>query len=216
MGDMDERVRVIFQHGPVWERGIEPGSCPPQGLKLIRIMSSYEVLHNQSDDDNNKKSLQKPIPPFYWNNNAWYGTSHTWGPTKSNRLWFINELEEIDAWHERPTGDNPNVWSLRLLGNHLLIQCPRIINGDDMGLFRIAWLYPNEEEEQDDDDNKEIYKQEKQEKEWNLLRIEAGIWALERMENNEMINDDSVVSFYPPRLGSLRCDVLQNILSNDN
>ena len=26
----DGRVRIIFQHAPVWERGVEPGSCPPQ------------------------------------------------------------------------------------------------------------------------------------------------------------------------------------------
>ena len=32
----DGRVRVTFQHAPVWEQGVEPGSCPPQGLKVIQ------------------------------------------------------------------------------------------------------------------------------------------------------------------------------------
>ena len=39
------RVRVVYQHAPVWEAGIEPGSCPPQGLKLFRIMVSQETLN---------------------------------------------------------------------------------------------------------------------------------------------------------------------------
>jgi len=194
----EERVRVVFQHGPVWERGVEPGSCPPQGLKLIRIMTSLEKLSTSSEE-----SSTTPIPPYLWNDKEWYGTSHTWGPTTSNRLWFINELEEIDAWHQRPTGDNPNVWSLRLFGNHLLIQCPRVITGDNIELFRIAWLFTNKDEEGKDEASK---------KGWNLLRIEAGIRALELMENE--LNPD-VVSFFPPRLASLRCDALQNILDEE-
>jgi len=203
----EERIRIVFQHGPVWERGVEPGSCPPDGLKLIRIMTSFEKLASSSGEQ--QGSSTAPIPPYLWNDKSWSGTSHTWGPTTSNRLWLINELEEIDAWHERPTGDNPNVWPLRLLGNHLIIQSPRVITGDNIELFRIAWLFPNKDDDNDDKNTDPTSK-----KEWNLLRIEAGIRALEMMENNEMNPD--VVSFYPPRLASLRCDVLQNILIDDD
>lgn len=40
----DGRVRVLFQHAAVWERNVEPGSGPPQGLKLFRTMISREAL----------------------------------------------------------------------------------------------------------------------------------------------------------------------------
>ena len=43
-------------------------------------------------------------------------------------------------------------------------------------------------------------------------RIEAGIRALELIENE--LNPD-VVSFFPPRLASLRCNALQIILDEE-
>ena len=94
----DGRVRVTFVHGPVWERGVEPGSCPPQGLKLFRAMVSKERLRPCTPDDKNavEGQIQGPptaeeeqdlmagsprffrgVPPFNWHA-KWAGTSWTW------------------------------------------------------------------------------------------------------------------------------------------
>mmetsp|Transcript_22898 Transcript_22898/g.42002 ORF Transcript_22898/g.42002 Transcript_22898/m.42002 type:complete len:130 (-) Transcript_22898:119-508(-) len=40
----DGRVRVTFQHAPMWECGVEPGSCPSLGLKLFRALVSKEKM----------------------------------------------------------------------------------------------------------------------------------------------------------------------------
>jgi hypothetical protein len=40
-----------------------------------------------------------------------------------------------------------------------------------------------------------------------LLRVEASIIALEPM----VMDDDTMVGFYPPSLGSLRCDVMRKL-----
>jgi hypothetical protein len=98
----DGRVRVTFQHAPVWERGVEPGSCPPQGLKLFRAIVSKEKLRPVTPDDDNVGAVEgmvhgaptaeeeqlsppspgnprffRPIPPFKWHA-KWSGTSWTW------------------------------------------------------------------------------------------------------------------------------------------
>lgn len=94
----DGRVRVTFQHAPVWERGVEPGSCPPQGLKLFRAMVSKEKLRPSTPDDKSAVEGQlqgpptaeeeqdspagnprffRPVPPFKWHA-KWAGTSWTW------------------------------------------------------------------------------------------------------------------------------------------
>ena len=82
----DGRVRVTFQHAPVWERGVEPGSCPPQGLKLFRTVVSKEKLRPITAEDTEgtiqgpptaeeEKSnppqpgnpkFFRPVPPFFW------------------------------------------------------------------------------------------------------------------------------------------------------
>lgn len=187
-----ERVRVIFQHAPVWEKNVEPGSCPPQGLKLFRTMVSHETLFQEDQVDSSTTTPLSPVPPFTWTQPEFYGASMTWGPTTSNRGWFIEQLDEVDQWHTRPTGDTPNVWSLRLLGNRLLINCPKILLSGQMELFRCAWLTDQEDLNISQDDHK-----------WNLLRIEACVTALEQIPSD----DPQMVAFYPPTLGSLRCDV---------
>ena len=42
------RVGITFQHTQVLERGVEPGSCPPQGLKLFHTIVSKEKLRPSS------------------------------------------------------------------------------------------------------------------------------------------------------------------------
>ena len=76
------RIRVIFQHAPVWEQGVEPGSCPPQGLKLFRmilcresLMDSNETLENSYNKELHPYFLQN-IPPYEWHK-KWAGTSWT-------------------------------------------------------------------------------------------------------------------------------------------
>lgn len=205
------RVRVVYQHAPVWEAGVEPGSCPPQGLKLFRTMVSREVLEDvengvvgqptfESEQVNEPKrgnpKFFRPIPPFKWHN-KWAGTSWTWGPQTGDRGWEIQDMDEADAWHGRPTGDTSDVWAMRLPGG-ILLQAPRVITSGMAGLCRLAWLPEDDGEvgtEADGDPAK-------------LLRVEASVMALEPVIDEE---NDVMVGFYPPSLGSLRCDVLMKV-----
>jgi hypothetical protein len=69
------------------------------------------------------------------------------------------------------------------------MQCPRVIVGGQAGICRLAWL-----PEEDTDDAM-------------LLRIEAGVLALEPILDED--DESMMVGFYPPTLGSLRCDVMK-------
>jgi hypothetical protein len=189
----DGRVRVIFQHAPVWEQGIEPGSCPPQGLKLFRAMVSREALRSTAPTAETETAdpphegdpvFFRPVPPFDWHK-KWSGTSWTWGPSTGNRGWSIEEMEDTDAWH----GITPvECWNLRLGGIHL--QCPRIMTDDGTSICRLAWL-PTDDV---------------------LLRVEAGVQALVPM----VTDDDMLVGFEPPSLVSLRCDTMKKVGELEN
>jgi hypothetical protein len=94
---------------------------------------------------------------------------------------MMDEMEEVDAWH----GSAPvECWNLRLPGG-VFIQGPRIVTDANTELFRLAWL-PDDE---------------------TLLRVEAGVLALQPM----LVEDDMMVGFEPPSLASLRCDVLKKV-----
>ena len=199
--DTNSRLRVIYQHAPVWEKGVEPGSCPPHGLKLYRVMVAKETLFDSDGKKNNDNgevkgdAFKKSVPPFLWHK-KWAGTAWTWGTQTGDRGWSITELEEADAWHGRPTGDNADVWSLRLNAGGILLQCPRVITSGFAGLCRVAWL-PEVSEENGGSgvDSK-------------LLRMEASVMALEPIIDEEQ---DVMLGFYPPILGSLRCDTFAKI-----
>lgn len=219
----DGRVRVTFQHAPVWERGVEPGSCPPQGLKLFRAIVSKEKLRPRSTDNEigdgaTEGKIQgpptaeeeqssppppgnprffRPVPPFKWHA-KWSGTSWTWGPQTGDRGWAIDEIEEADAWHGRPMGDTSGVWSLRLPGG-LLIQCPRVVIAGVSGLCRLAWMPEDDGEVGTSTDGNRA----------KLLRLEASVMALEPIISDD--DEDMMVGFYPPSLGSLRCDILEKV-----
>jgi hypothetical protein len=184
------RVRIVCQHAPVWARGTEPGSCPPQGLKLIRCLVARETLLVPSSTPpimpgtGSHPVFDRSVPPFDWHK-KWSGTSWTWGPEAGNRGWSIPELEiGVDDWH----GSAPvEAWNLRLPGG-VFIQLPRVITSDAIELCRLAWMPDSD----------------------TLLRVEAGILALQPiLEDAE--SDSSVVGFEPPTLGSFRCDVLQKL-----
>ena len=215
----DGRVRVTFQHAPVWERGIEPGSCPPQGLKLFRAVVSKEKLRPSSNEkdsstegkvqgpptaDEEKSSppapgnprFFRPVPPFAWHA-KWAGTSWTWGPSTGDRGWAIEEVDDADAWHGR-NGETSQSWSLRLPGG-VFIQCPRVIIGGDAALCRLAWTPEDAGEEGTMDDGNTA----------KLLRVEASVVALEPIISDD--DEDMMVGFYPPSLGSLRCDVMEKV-----
>jgi len=207
----DGRVRVVFQHAPVWEKGVEPGSCPPQGLKLFRTLVSREALRpgpptaaaeNANPPSRGNPKFFRPVPPFLWHK-KWAGTSWTWGPTTGDRGWRIEEVDEADAWHGRPTGDHMGVWSMRLPGG-VLVQCPRVVFGGEAGLCRLAWLPEDDGEEGTDSDGDPA----------KLLRIEASVMALEPIISEE--DEDMMVGFYPPMLGSLRCDVTRKVGELEN
>jgi hypothetical protein len=151
----DGRVRAIFQHAPVWEQGVEPGSCPPQGLKLFRTMISREALRDTAPTAETEAAnppsegnpiFFRPVPPFNWFK-KWRGTSWTWGPQSGNKGWSIEELEDTDAWQGMTPVDS---WNLRMGAIH--IQCPSVITDASTGICRLAWL-PDDE---------------------TLLRVEAG------------------------------------------
>jgi hypothetical protein len=186
----DGRVRVVFQHAPVWAKGVEPGSCPPTGLKLFRCMISREALRSTAPTAETEAQdppaagspiFYRPVPPFDWHK-KWAGTSWTWGPQTGNKGWSIEELEEMDSWQ----GSAPvELWNLRLPGG-LMVQAPRVISGDQAGVFRLAWLPSSEV----------------------LLRAEAGVTALKPLYNEE---DDTLVGFEPPCLASVRCDIMDKV-----
>jgi hypothetical protein len=183
----DGRVRVIFQHAPVWEKGVEPGSCPPQGLKLFRAMVSREALRPtaptaeveaKNPPTEGNPIFFRPVPPFNWHK-KWSGTSWTWGAQAGNRGWNIEEMEETDAWQ----GITPvECWNLKLPGG-VFVQAPHVVMDSSTALCRLAWL-PDDE---------------------TLLRVEAGVAALQPMVVEE---DDTMVGFEPPSLTSLRCDMM--------
>ncbi|GAX10301.1 hypothetical protein FisN_3Lh502 [Fistulifera solaris] len=180
----DARVRVLFQHAPVWERDIEPGSCPPQGLKLARCLISREALRNvpptaETETETDNIRFYRPVPPYAWHK-QWQGTSWTWGPQNGNRGWTIDELPEGDDWHGSAPVDR---WNLRLPGG-VFVQCPRILTDAEVGLCRLAWLAKDE----------------------TLLRVEAGVTVLQ-----PIVQDEQIVGFEPPALTSLRCDILQKV-----
>jgi hypothetical protein len=186
----DGRVRVVFQHAPVWARGIEPGSCPPQGLKLFRCMLSREALRSTAPTAEQEAQdppapgnpvFNRPVPPFDWHK-KWAGTSWTWGPQIGNKGWSLDELEDMDSWHGITP---PEMWNLRLPGG-VFIQSPRVVTDDQAGVCRLAWL-PNSE---------------------TLLRVEVGVMALQPMFVED---DDDMVGFEPPRLASLRCDIMDKV-----
>ena len=103
-------------------------------------------------------------------------------------------MEESDAWHGRPTGDTDDVWAMRLPGG-ILLQCPKVIRSGEAGLCRLAWL-PEDDAEVETDADGDTAK---------LLRVEASVMALEPVIDDE---NDVMIGFYPPSLGSLRCDVM--------
>ena len=188
------RIRIVFQHAPVWARGTEPGSCPPQGLKLIRCLLARETLATTPGGrleaslslvpmpgTGQHPIFDRSVPPFDWHK-KWSGTSWTWGPEAGDRGWGLPELEiGVDDWH----GCAPvEAWNLRLPGG-IFIQLPRVITGDVIERCRLAWM-PNAD---------------------TLLRFEAGVMALQPILG---MDSDSMVGFEPPTLASLRCDVLEN------
>lgn len=78
------RIRVIFQHAPVWETGVQPGSCPPQGLKLFRMILCRETLMDDAittttttvNSNDLHPYFKQNIPPYQWHK-KWAGTSWT-------------------------------------------------------------------------------------------------------------------------------------------
>lgn len=198
----DGRVRVVFQHAPVWQRDKEnameqnTGTGPPDGLKLFRTMVSKEAKRSapptileasspieMSDDDSNNQNpiFVRPVPPVDWHK-TWGGTCWTWGPEAGNRGWQILELEVADSWH----GQAPvELWQLRL-GGGVFLQSPRVITPNESAMLRLAWL-PTPD---------------------LLLRIEVGVLALQEIFDDE---EEAVVGISPPSLASLRVDVLQKL-----
>lgn len=218
----DERVRVIFQHGPAYQR--QPRQSEereqeqelrglPSGLKFIRALVSREVsspLSSGSDDriadsnatdSSNSALFVRPVPPYQWFK-KWSGSSTTWGEKRGEEQWQIDVMEEADSWHGRPTGDTLNVWSMRLPGG-VLLQCPRFIPSS---------LLANEDSEDNDTSFLLSAAVEPMRLAWlpsdnTLLRVEASVLAMDQT----MVNPDGeIIGFLPPRLAFLRTDVMEN------
>jgi hypothetical protein len=225
----DGRIRVIYQYAPVWENGVEPGSCLPQGLKLFRILVSKEARrlvvptaageqelyqqqqqslkdmtsNNNNNSDENKNNMiyfYRPIPPFQWHK-KWSGTCWTWGMNAGNRGWQIDEMNanSDDAWHGIAP---PALWNLRLSGG-ILIQCPRVITSS-----------PINDVVDDDTTNSitstaELFRLAWLVNDQTLLRLETGIIAFKPMIDPK--DSSTIIGFEQPKLVSYRCDILQNM-----
>lgn len=176
----DGRVRVSVQHAPVWLKGNE-GQGPPDALKFFRCVVMREALRTQAPTPKGEKAqpptagnpvFWRPVTPFKWHA-LWGGTTITRGVTQGVKAWEVKELEEVDAWHGRPRGDDPNVWTLRLPGG-ILVQVPTLVRAGEIETFRVAWL-PTDEK---------------------LVRVEAKVMAL---QSSEELADGSV-RILPPSL----------------
>jgi hypothetical protein len=55
------------------------------------------------------------VSPFKWHA-VWGGNSWTYGAEQGHLLWEVPSVEEADAWHGRPRGDDKNTWTLKLAG----------------------------------------------------------------------------------------------------
>ena len=86
---------------------------------------------------------------------------------------------------------------MRLPGG-ILIQCPRVVMGGEAGLCRLAWLPEDDAPVGTGEDGDPA----------RLLRVEASVLALEPAIDEE---SGDMVGFFPPSLGSLRCDVLSKV-----
>jgi len=176
----DGRVRVSLMHAPVWAKGKEQMG-PPDALKMFRCIVMREALREQAPTpqgeqaappEDGNPSFWRPVTPFTWHA-RWGGTTITRGKSQGVQAWEVQELEEVDAWHGRPRGDDPNVWTLRLPGG-ILIQVPTLVRAGEIETFRVAWLPENAK----------------------LRRIEARVVAL---QSSEELADGSV-RILPPSL----------------
>lgn len=218
----DERVRVIFQHGPAYQRQPQLSEAReeqeirglPSGLKFIRALVSREVssplspgsddrkADSNATDTTNSALFVRPVPPYQWFK-KWSGISTTWGEKRGEEQWQIDVMEEADSWHGRPTGDTLNVWSMRLPGG-VLLQCPRFIPSS---------LLTNEDREDNDKSFLLSATVEPMRLAWlpndnTLLRVEASVLAMDQA----MVNPDGeMIGFLPPRLAFLRTDVMENV-----
>ncbi|GMI11671.1 hypothetical protein TrRE_jg6235, partial [Triparma retinervis] len=190
------RVRCTFVHAPAWEKG-KPETGLPDGLRFLRctVVKESSTLPNfdrseevgGDEPDPEKAYFFRPTPPFEWQY-IHKGTSWTWGPTKGDEGWALPSVEEADAWHSRPRGDGPNVWSLRL--GSILLQCPDFLpRGTNVSvldtLFRLAWI-PNPH---------------------RMLRAEASVIAMREIE----MESEEGVRVGRPERGSFRVDVLEKV-----
>jgi hypothetical protein len=190
------RVRCTFVHAPAWEKG-KPETGIPDGLRFLRctVVKESTTLPNfdkseevgGEDADPEKAYFFRPTPPFEWQY-IHKGTSWTWGPSKGDEGWALPSVEEADAWHSRPRGDGPNVWSLRL--GSILLQCPDFLpRGTNVSvldtLFRLAWI-PNPH---------------------RMLRAEASVIAMREIE----MEDGDGVRVRRPERGSFRVDILEKV-----
>jgi hypothetical protein len=198
------RLRAVVQVAPAFLKNYntneEEESPPPPpavaALKVARVTLCRETLFDYIPSPRHEEEglqqgtvlcLHKGVPPFAWHGRNWTGTSWTWGPQMGDRGWQIDRLEADDRWH----GSTPvEYWNWKT--GSASLSFPKLIVADDTAsapattLFRMAWL-PDPD---------------------HLLRIEAGIVALQPVWGEEE-DEEAVVGFDPPKLVSLRCDMLR-------
>eukprot|EP00960_Hanusia_phi_P070131 767243-Hanusia_phi.AAC.1 len=148
----DGRMRITVQHAPVWKKDSEQAGVP-DGLKIFRVIVARECLRDGAPTPDNEASsppqkgnptFWRGVSPFKWHA-VWKGRSNTWGQVNGVNEWAIESLEEGDAWHGRPRGDNDNTWTLRLPGGVLLQVMhvklvPQLILPGEVECLRVAWL----------------------------------------------------------------------------
>ena len=211
----DGRLRVTFQHAPVWSRQEEGEddaalaarqTGPPDALALFRVVVARErrvgdggdVLETRFPTNGGDaaavtdggateaSAFWAGVPPFVW------------GTEFAGERWECAEGADVPDAEPEPV-DAPlsaglrwhervadeGIWSLRLPGNRAIMQCARAIKPGEPAPLRVAWL------PRADDAGVE------------MLRAEAIVVALEGVASDD---DEALVRIAPPRLIDLRGD----------
>ncbi|GMI60838.1 hypothetical protein ScalyP_jg10867 [Parmales sp. scaly parma] len=189
-GEAGERVRVIFQHAPVWSEEVDGGG-PPDGLKLFRTVVCLESSTPPPSAAAAETAQPPPPPPFKWHG-KWAGRSWTYGETSGDQAWTVPLLDEADSWHGRVRGDVDNVWGLKVGQGRVVLQAPKVVVSGRVEVFRVAWLKGDEE----------------------MHRVEGGVVAMEKIEDLGLEGEGGGgggVRLAPPRLVTFRSDELVKV-----
>jgi hypothetical protein len=227
----DTRVRVVFQHAPVWEKNVEPGSCPPQGLKVYRTILSREANRDIPPTAEYEREIQQQLQVQTQtqtqtqndnSNNDVSATSSTENESDSKKENVVLLYRPVPpySWHKKWSGTSwtwgeqagNRGWKIDELddddswhgSNPTELWNLRLVQG---GIFVSC---PRVVTSNSDGSSTNPAFGDRFRLAWlpnddTLLRLEVGIVAFKPIYDDELM-----VGFEPPSLASYRCDVLIN------